>query len=202
MSGIYIVRRDGAIALATVDGTEEFFSDLWGALDAYYPHASEMIDESMILPLDAEYDWDERFKPGEDYYLRDWLMEWNAQAIEVSGFQIRVLREFRGEPSKRAAIEKASDWLELNVVGHGFDESEQDLRVRIGGEDVWSWLEAIGEFPKGTITSRSARKTASKRTTAKRPAARKTAKRTTATKRKTTTRKPAAKRRATKGARR
>jgi len=67
------------------------------------------------------------------------------QVVLVDDGAERVLMETRQYEDIESATSHGIDWLELHGVRAGVDESEQDLRVRINGMDVWSWLDAIVE---------------------------------------------------------
>ena len=47
---------------------------MWGAVAKAYPLSYGLIDEHMVLPNDTDYEWDEKFGPGEDKTLANWIV--------------------------------------------------------------------------------------------------------------------------------
>lgn len=80
----YLRREDGKIAQVHLPDEED--RTFWDQMQAYYPWSYDMADESMLLPSDADYEWDERFYPRDDESLAMWLAKmWQNCVGPVDG---------------------------------------------------------------------------------------------------------------------
>lgn len=136
---IYITRTDGAIARLDL---EDDGRDLWDLIGDGYPEACDYLDTSMLLPPDGgDYDWDASFVPGDGEALASWLCRVTARVVDVDvQGRRKVVHEVEG--GRGFAVGRAIDWATAFVESSGVDAAEMDVRVMVGGEEVWSWLEA------------------------------------------------------------
>ncbi len=69
---VHLERRDGQVARVLLPWREG--DDVWTAIGREYPEAWEAADDGMLAPEYAHVTaWDERFEPGEDAALAQWL---------------------------------------------------------------------------------------------------------------------------------
>lgn len=137
---ILVVRkRDGHAAKVEVPDVDE---DLWTCIDRAYPRAYDLMDESMVTPSEHIEGWDEKFGPGEDPELAEWLQECEARVVELDEMErvVKVVGSFEG--AEHYAESHARALAQEYVENSGKDTSLLDVRVMVGDETVWSSQEA------------------------------------------------------------
>lgn len=141
----FIERDDKKIASIELPDEDE---DFWGSIEEHWPQSYDHIDEHMVIPGYIAVDtWDDRFFIGEDAELREWLSEVCARVVQVldpiRGNE-RTLHEVEGP--RDIAIDQATEWAQLYIHTDAGDQLEMDVRIRVGDEEVWSWLESLDEW--------------------------------------------------------
>lgn len=131
-----VMREDGETAELELPSME----DLWAAIAWAFPESYDVITEDMVRPEGSD-GARATFRKGSDMDLADWLSEVLARVVDVDvQGRRKVVHEVEGE--RTWAVATARDWATAFVEGSGVDTAEMDVRVMVGGEEVWSWLEA------------------------------------------------------------
>lgn len=139
VSWVEIVRSDGETALVRI--VSEKGDDIWTAIGRDYPAFYELADETAIV----QGPWNENvplsFEKGEEDDLLEWFRQVTARVVmRDTPPQAAVLKEITDE--REAAVEAATEWAFRWCDGQSCDQSQLDVVVMVGDDEVWSWLEA------------------------------------------------------------
>ncbi len=142
IEALVVRKADGKTAKVEVPDAGE---GLWACIGKAFPRSYGLMDEKMVTTDGADRDWDDRFRPGEDPELAEWLQECEARVVELDGLG-RVTGAVGGFEGRRDwAVSKARDLATAYIENSGCDTSGLRVEVRIGDETVWAWSEGGSE---------------------------------------------------------
>lgn len=145
---VWVTREDGSEAKVSLPSFKG--DSLWSALWREYPVTYWQINSNNILPDDGRPSCDTEFDPDQDEALYDWLRTIRVEVAEYDPQGRRkVLKAIEGRddaPDASAALaDMAIDWATTHIENSGCDTSELDIKVEIGREAEWCWLEEGSE---------------------------------------------------------